>query len=112
MAEAQKLIGICLSTPHMEDRFLFLRALNAQAVARGYRLLVFSSCSDLYERVNSNNDGERAVFRLIPYERLAAMIVFPHFLFNDPIVDEIIQNSLAHGLPTIVIDTTDSVHET
>lgn len=104
MAEARHLIGVCISTPHREDRFHFIQALNKTAVAKGFRLMIFNSCSDLYEQNNPNNDGERAVFRMIPYEMLSAMIIFPQFLFNDPIVDQIIAECKAHGLPVISID--------
>lgn len=104
MAEAQRLIGVCISTPHREDRFHFIQALNQTAVARGFRLVMFNSCSDLYEAENPNNEGERTVFRLIPYEILSAMIIMPQFLFNDPILEQVIESCHAHGLPVISID--------
>lgn len=103
-AISEKLIGICLSTIQMEDRFAFVKALNRYAVAHGFRLLIFNSCTDLFDRGNPNDDGERSVFELIPYESLSAMIIFPHFLFNDPVVDTIIERCRAHRLPVITID--------
>lgn len=99
-----KLIGVCLSTIQMEDRFYFIKALNQHAVAEGYRLLIFNTCTDLYDKGNPNDDGERSVFQLIPYESLSALIIFPHALFNDPVVDTVIENGKAHGIPVITID--------
>lgn len=104
MAEAVHLIGLCISTPHREDRFHFIQALNQSAVARGFRLVIFNSCSDLYEQSNPNNKGERSVFRMIPYEMLSAMVVMPRFLCNDPIIDQVAEQCIAHGLPVISID--------
>ena len=99
-----KLIGVCLSTIHMEDRFYFIKSLNQHAVSEGYRLLIFNTCTDLYDKGNPNDDGERSVFQLSPYESLSAMIVFPHFLYNDPVVDTVIETCKAQGVPVIAID--------
>ncbi len=99
-----KIIGVCLSTIHEEDRFYFIRSLNRHAAAAGFRLMIFNACSDLYEADNPNTDGERNVFRLIPYDRLSAMIVFPQFLYNDPIIDEVVKNCLDKKIPVVSID--------
>lgn len=104
MAAAPRLIGVCLSTIQMEDRLSFIKTLNSYAVAHGFRLLIFNTCTELFDRGNPNDDGERSVFQLIPYESLCAMIIFPQFLFNDPVVDTIISNSKAAGIPVITID--------
>lgn len=99
-----KIIGVCLSTIQSEDRFHFIKALNPLAVQQGYRLMVFNSCSDLYERVNSYNDGEISVFRLIPYDLISAMIVFPKFLSNHEIVSGIVTQCRNRNIPVIAID--------
>ena len=72
MAAAPKLIGVCLSTIQMEDRLSFIKTLNSYAVAHGFRLLIFNTCTELFDRGNPNDDGERSVFQLIPYESLCA----------------------------------------
>lgn len=104
MSDRPKIIGVCLSTIHSEDRFHFIKALNQCAVQKGYRLLVFNSCSDLYEPDNLHNIGEISLFRLIPYDMLSALIIFPHFLFNNPIVDEIATECRSRHIPLISID--------
>ena len=70
-----KLIGVCLSTIQDEDRYNFIKALNKYAVSSGYRLLIFNACTDLYEDNNSNYKGEGAVYKLIPYEKLSALVI-------------------------------------
>lgn len=103
-AVSEKIIGICLSAIQMEDRLQFIRELNRSAVARGFRLLIFNTCTDLYEPDNPNDIGERCIFQLIPYDMLSAMIVFPHFLFNDPVVDTVIEACQTRNIPVITID--------
>lgn len=104
MSVIPKLIGICLSTIHDEDRFNFVQALNKQAVKRGFRLLIFNSCTDLYEQDNANNDGESSVFRLIPYEKLTALIIMSNFICSENVVQMIIANCRKYNVPTISID--------
>lgn len=104
MEQQPELIGVCLSTLYDEDRYNFVKKLNKFAVDSGYRLLIFNSVSDLYERFNKNNEGASSVFRLIPYKKLSAMIVFPSFIRNEDIVDEIAENCRKNHIPLISID--------
>ena len=104
MTGTRRLIGLCLSQPHREDRFYFLQALNQYAVKQDFRLLVFNSCSDFYETDNINDHGERTVFRLIPYHLLSGMIIFPEFLHEDPVLEQVAADCRSHGLPVISID--------
>ncbi len=99
-----KLIGVCLSTINEEDRFNFVYNLNKYAVSSGYRLLVFNSCADLYEQSSANNEGSSAVFRLIPYDRLSALIIFPNIMYDMGIVDEVIEKCRIYSVPVISMD--------
>ncbi len=99
-----KFIGVCFSTIHEEDRFNFIRELNKHAVKNGYRLLVFNSCADMYEQSAESNEGASAVFRLIPYSKLSALIVFPNIIYDPAMVDEIIENCKIYNVPLISID--------
>lgn len=99
-----KLIGVCLSTIHEEDRFNFITELNKYAVRNNFRLLVFNSCADMYEQSPESNEGASAVFRLIPYEKLSALIVFPNIIYDPAIVEEIIENCRIHNVPLISMD--------
>lgn len=99
-----KLIGVCLSTINEDDRFNFIQELNKRAVANGYRLLVFNSCADLYEQSSANNEGSSAVFRLIPYDNLSALIIFPNIMYDPATVYEVIENCHAHNVPVISMD--------
>ena len=103
MAE-KKLIAVCLSTLHDEDRFFFVKALDRYACKRGYRLLIFNSCSDLYEPGNLNNAGEAAVFSLLPYEKLSAVVIMSSFIFDRELLAELSENCRKFGVPAFSID--------
>ncbi len=103
MAE-KKLIAVCLSTLHDEDRFFFVKALDRYACKRGYRLLIFNSCSDLYEPGNLNNAGEAAVFSLLPYEKLSAVVIMSSFIFDRELLTELSENCRKFGVPAFSID--------
>ncbi len=102
--EQIKLIGVCLSTLHEEDRFSFVSELNKHAVKNGCRLLVFNSCADMYEQSPESNKGSSAVFRLIPYEKLSALIIFPNIMYDPCIIEEITEKCRLHDLPVISMD--------
>ena len=104
MEQQPALIGVCLSTLYDEDRYNFVKKLNKFAVDCGYRLIIFNSVSDLYERFNKNNEGASSVFRLIPYKKLAAMIIFPSFIHNEEVVGEIVRKCRKNRVPLISID--------
>ena len=99
-----KLIGVCLSTIQDEDRFNFIKSLNKYAVSSGYRLLIFNACTDLYEDNNSNYKGEGAVYKLIPYEKLSALVIMSNFIYDKIVVKNIIDGAKEHNVPLISID--------
>lgn len=102
--EQIKIIGVCLSTLHEEDRFNFVKELNKYAVPNNYRLLVFNSCADLYEQSRATNEGSSAVYKLIPYDKLAAVIIFPNIMYNTEMIDEIITTCNEKEIPVISLD--------
>lgn len=95
---------MCLSTIHEEDRLYFIEALNRHAVRDNYRLMIFNTCTDLFAPDNINDSGEVAVFDLIPYHLLSALIVFPHFLQNLVSMETIVKRCQEHHIPIISID--------
>ena len=106
MSALPEIIGVCLSTMHNENRFFFIESFNRIAVENGFRLMIFNSCTDLYEQNNLNNDGESSVFRCIPYHKLSAMVIFPSFIYNQDIILEVVENCRSRNIPVFSIDTT------
>ncbi len=106
MAEAQeiRLIGVCLSTVQQEDRLYMIQALNRHACQNGFRLVLFNACTDPMMPQTPDVIGEAAVFRLIHYEKLSAIIVFPRFLNENPVIYDVVAEALEAGIPVITID--------
>ena len=102
--QAVKLIGVCLSTLHEEDRYNFIKNMNKYARKNGFHILVFNSCADMYEQTPENNEGSSAVFRLIPYDKLSAMIIYPNIIYDPDIVEEIRVNCIKRNIPVISMD--------
>lgn len=102
--EQIKLIGVCLSTIHEEDRFNFVKELNKHAILNGYRLLIFNSCADMYEQTPESNEGSAAVYNLIPYDRLSAIIIFPNIMYNQHLINNIIKQCREFKIPIISMD--------
>ena len=78
--------------------------MNKYAVSSGYRLLIFNACTDLYEDNNSNYKGEGAVYKLIPYEKLSALVIMSNFIYDKIVVKNIIDGAKEHNVPLISID--------
>lgn len=101
--QSPALIGVCLSTIQDENRFNFIKALNKYAVSGGYRLLVFNACNDLSDNSDPNSKGESAVFRLIPYDKLSALVMMSGSILDKTVVSRIVTTAQEHGVPVISI---------
>lgn len=99
-----KIIGVCLSRIQEEDRLNCIKPLNEYACAHGYRLLIFNAFEDLYLQDNINQIGEGAVFQLIQYEMLDALILFGETIKKQEIRDMIQENCRRYQVPLLCID--------
>lgn len=99
-----KIIGVCLSCIQQEDRLHCIEALNKHAVQNHCRLMIFNACSDMFQKNNINDQAECAVFRLINYDILDAMVLFPAGIYRDESVDEIITHCRKKSIPVFTVD--------
>lgn len=99
-----RIIGVCISRIHEEYRLNCLQALNEHACKNGYRLLIFNAWSDLYYWDSANEPGEAAVFGLVPFDKLDAMVLFAETLKNDDLCNYLAEQSHAHNIPVITVD--------
>lgn len=99
-----KIIGVCLSRIQEEDRLNCIKPLNEYACAHGYRLLIFNAFEDLYLQDNINQIGEGAVFQLIQYEMLDALILFGETIKKQEIRNMIQENCRRYQVPLLCID--------
>lgn len=104
MTGEYKLIGVCMSKIQQEHQFRCIKAINEHACKKNYRLLIFNACTDLYAMDNADDIGEAAIFQLINYDMLSAMIILTATLHNETVVERIVQNCRAHHLPILTVD--------
>ncbi len=104
MYKNHKIIGVCISRLQEEGNFVYIRALNKHAVANGYRLLIFNSCSDLYRQENASEKTEGQVFKLIPYDILDAMVIFGESIRDEDIIHDIVGKCRCRGILPITVD--------
>ena len=104
MSEKCRLIGVCISKIQDEGRFWMIKALNEYACKSNFRLLIFNSSSTLAEQGNKSDSGESAVFRLIPYDKLSAMILFPEFIKDEAIIRKIADECISRRIPVISME--------
>lgn len=102
MYNNQKIIALCITELNDEDIFSFVAALNNTINDFGYRLFVYHSHADFYKR-RKNEAGNKAVFDLIHFNVVDAIIIYEMSVRNYKISDEIIMNAKLHNIPFITI---------
>lgn len=104
MIGTYKLIGVCVTRMQEEYRMYCIKALNHYACQNGYRLLIFNTSFDQFYMENANEQGEAAVFQLIQYDMLNAMVLFSETLKDEPTRLKIVENCQKHQIPVLSID--------
>ena len=97
-----KVIALCISKVHENESYTFIEALNKQAVSKGYRLFVYNVCTDLYQGT-SHEKGEEAVFELIDFEAIDALLIYEERIFNKELMSKLIRRGALKGIPVITI---------
>ncbi|SEG31945.1 diguanylate cyclase (GGDEF) domain-containing protein [Eubacterium ruminantium] len=99
----RKIIALVVLRPQREYNLDIINRLKMELYDKGYGLLVFGSFTDLTVK-DKNDYGERSVLELIPYDRLAGLIIMPG-TFQDPSkAENIIENAKMRGIPTLSLD--------
>ena len=103
MLHGYKIIAICTTKMHSQQDMSFLTELNERLRYLGYRIFIYSTCSDLYWNSRSEQ-GEKSVFDLIDFDVLDAVIITYEKIKNRTISRNIARSAMEKGLPVIVLD--------
>lgn len=98
-----KIAVLCTAKVSETSGHTFISELGKQLAQRGYRLFVYSTCSDLY-RNDPSSEGERSVFDLINYDITDILIVCDERIKSKETVEELIANARTRNIPVIVAD--------
>ncbi len=103
MFKGRKVIAVCMPKVYDSASFRYVTKLNEFAVAKGYILFVYQTCSDLYN--NSRSDcGETYVYDLIDYDVVDGIVMFTEMIKDKSVPPEIAAKASAKGIPVVSIE--------
>ncbi|MCR5742762.1 MAG: GGDEF domain-containing protein [Lachnospiraceae bacterium] len=97
------IVGLVIAHLNGEAEQKILHYLQRELKASGFNLLVFSSFTDLYRR-DAYDKGEEAVYSLIPYDKLDALIIATRTIKIGDVTMRLANEALSHHIPVISID--------
>lgn len=97
------LFGVCTASMAAQRYTSFLETLRAEAPHYNVRLLQFGCFSELAEQ-SPNDLGEKAIFRILPYDRFDALVLLTESFKDPSIPKEIAEKAQAAGIPVFSID--------
>lgn len=100
MYKDYRIIAVCISRIGDNRYFSFIEELNRQIVPKGYRLMVYQTCSDLYYNTE-NEKGEQAVFDLIDYSITDVVVIYDESIQKKDIKKKIQSKASLYNVPVI-----------
>jgi len=98
----KKIIALCASQIHNSSCNQFIEAFNEHLKKINYGLLVFNTCSDLYN-MDAVSKGEASVFELVRNKIVDAIVIIEEYLKFPEVVDNILNNAKKDGVPVVII---------
>ncbi len=97
-----KIAALCVSRIYDDSTHELVTELNKNITEKGWRLLVYHTCSDLYWD-SASEKGESSVFDLIDMRKIDALIFADNMLKNKQIVYDLIDKAMIFDTPVISI---------
>lgn len=97
-----KIVALCTTRIYDDNCTELISALNRELVARGGRLIVFSTVSDLYFGTHAE-EGEAKIFDLMNFEMIDAVIVHDEAIKNKDVLENIIEKTKMNNVPVYFI---------
>lgn len=103
MIKNKKVIGVCITKIHEISNSEYIKHLQHCARKQGYKLLVFNSFVDFYNK-DAFDDGAKSIYGMINYDILDAMIVYAESFCDKSIVESIVAGAKEKQVPVIMIN--------
>ncbi len=103
MRSDKKIIALCTSRIYDSQVCGFIEKLNEYLKQQNCAILIFTINSDLYWD-DSRISSETAVFDLIPYKHIDAVVIMDEKIKNHSIANKIISVAKEHEKPIVVVD--------
>lgn len=104
MYKGQRIIALCISRTY--EHTDYISELNRLLTEKGYQLLIYQTCSDLYWG-NEAEKVEKVVFELIDYTIVDAVILFATSFYDKEVVQKIKTQADEHGKPLVIMGDDD-----
>lgn len=98
-----KVAAVCVAEYFEEDVLNLFHPLIGQMEKSGWRFIVFNTYLDL-QAENLFNVGEAAVFELIDYSYVDALIIYDKTIKNSTVKNALLRDAQANGKPAILIN--------
>lgn len=102
MYNGYRIISLCMGRVYDERNVDFIGALNSSLCERGFRLLIYQTCSDMYWR-SLTEKGERLVFDAVDYEITDVIMLFDETFHDDDSLQKLYEAAKEHDVPVLCI---------
>ncbi len=103
MINGYKIIGVCITKINDESCTEFTQQLSLEAIAAGYRIIVFNSFRDFYYD-DDYDDGARSIYQAINFDVLDSLVIDYRSFYNHSIIDDLISRAKMRNLPVVVLN--------
>lgn len=97
-----KIAALCVSRIFEDSVHELVTEMNRNIIDKGYRLLVYHTCSDLYWD-NAGERGEASVFDLIDMRTTDVLIIADELIKNKNVIRKLIEKAQLFDVPVIMI---------
>ncbi len=102
MLYGKKVIALCIANAGENRHFSFISALNKTLCRQNCKLFIYHTCTDFY-RQRQCEEGEKAIFDLMDYDIIDAVVVFCESFKDNTLVESIIATANSHKTPVISV---------
>ncbi len=106
MINNRRVIAVCITKMQSTGRSDFLNRLHYRALRQGYKLIVYNSFVDFF-RKDAFDEGSRAVYELIDFDIVDAVVIHEESYHNKSIIEDIICRASERNVPVILINGED-----
>lgn len=100
MIKGKKVIGVCITKIHENNRVVYLDRLHRYAINHGYKLIIFNSFADS-DTQNSFHDDDYAIYDLMYFHVIDILAVHSKSFPNSTIPDDICHKAELCNIPIL-----------
>ncbi|MBR3630441.1 MAG: GGDEF domain-containing protein [Oscillospiraceae bacterium] len=103
MLKGYKIAAVCASRIYEDVINEFIASLCETLAPQGWRVLIFQTGSDLYQKTKSSI-GDASIFELMDPAVVDAVILFGDKLLDERVIDRICSRVQPHGIPVVMLN--------